>query len=170
MSKIQISLLQKINQLMSKNSLLESELTKLESELKTQAEAYQNEEQNFAIITKEKQVLKLLLGIQAENLAKNRALENKIKLEIGQIIDSSISDYLTEKNTNDLVAKIIAKNPGKKYTIEADPELAKKLDIKDFKPADKGQLRVSFEFSSFILDPENLYNALRPRLLTKILN
>lgn len=155
---------------MSKNSSLEAELAKLESDLKIQAENYQNEEHNFAIIAKEKQTLKLLLEIQAANLAKNRSIENKAKLEIGQIIDSGISQYLTEKNINDLVTKIIAKNPGKKYVIEADPELAKKLSIKDFKNADKGQLRVSFEFSSFILDPDNLYTALRPRLLTKILN
>lgn len=170
MPKINISTLSKINQALAKNKALEIELKILEDELKALAETYKNEEENFLVITKEKKVQQLLLGIQARSLLQNRSKENKIKIQIGQIIDSSISDYLTEKNTNQLIQDIIASNPGKKYAVEADSDVAKKLGISDFKGADIGQLRVSFEFNSYILDPESLYTTLRPRLLTKILS
>jgi len=170
MSKIHISTLSKINQALAENKVLESRLNQAEDELKTLAQNYNNEEENFAIITKEKKVTELLLGIQARNLLENRNKENKTKIKLGQIIDGGISDYLTEKNFNQLIKDIIASNPGKKYTLEADPDLAKKLGISDYKKAETGQLRINFEFNSYILDPESLYTSLRPRLLTKILN
>jgi len=170
MSQIQISTLFQVNQLQAKIHKLESELAILEESLKSQADNYKNEENIFANVFKQQKIQEIVLKQQADNLVQLRTKEADYKIKIGHIIDKAISDFLTSKNINQLILKITAANPGKKSTLTVDPDLAKNLDIKDFKPGQKGQLRVDFEFSSCILDPEELYSTLRPRLLTKILN
>ena len=170
MSQIQIGTLFKINQAQAEILRLTTEIDKLESSLGTTAENYKNEEEIFAKTFEQKQIQAILLEQQAQNLANLRSSEAEYRLKIGQVIDTSISNYLTAENIKALIADILASNPGKISKLIADPSLASDLGIIDFEAGSANQLRVEFEFSSYILDMPELYASLRPRLLTKILN
>jgi len=170
MSQIQISTLFKINQLQADILKLTLDIHKLETAVKATADSYKNEEEIFTKTFEQKQIQVIILEQQAKNLAGLRSTEAEYRFKIGHMIDQAITKYLSPENINALIADILASNPGKVSKLIVDPELASTLNITDFQPGQTGQLRIEFEFSTFILDLVELHASLRPRLLTKILN
>jgi len=74
------------------------------------------------------------------------------------------------ENIKNLLAKIKSNNSSTNSTLYAGPEIASRLNISEYSQIAQGQIRLSFDHKTYVLDLESLKEQLRNKLLINTLS
>jgi hypothetical protein len=170
MSVIGIGLLHNINEVLEKINSLKEKIDLKKASLSSIQEKNSKEEETF----KQNQIQ---IQIQDKILEQFNQMqkvflehESNIRQNVAIVIEKSINDYLSEENLKNLLAKISSNNSGTASVLHADPEIANQLNLSDYSATGKGQLRLSFDHKTYVLDLESLKEQLRSKLLINTLS
>jgi len=170
MSVIGIGLLHNINEALEKINSLKEKIDLKKASLSSIQEKNSKEEQTF----KQNQIQIQIQDKILEQFNQMQKIflehESNIRQNVAMVIEKSINDYLNEENIKNLLAKIKSNNSSTNSTLYAGPEIASRLNISEYSQIAQGQIRLSFDHKTYVLDLESLKEQLRNKLLINTLS
>jgi hypothetical protein len=166
MSTVQFSQLKKINDLLKEADLLQAQVAKLEEEIVTISDHYQNESKRY----KSKLEVEYKQHMQLEKIEVeiNELKETEYLLitKLFKVIEASLDHYFQRGGYKDFVTALLKiLDQGKsKYSIHTNKANSHFLPEDAKIDSDKGFF-IETEFTELVLDPEQLKPLLRESLL-----